>query len=325
MSTGACTVANYSSTQGNSLRTAYIAEHDHVIGAVIVEIEDDKIYHFTQIQSDIEGGVCHHGNYYIGDNKPRKVAPKLVMGDYHAGEHDDTAVNAWEDIIDLMGVDEVFFHDLFSGVAISHHEEHNIVLRARHSKKGLLSLSDELKVVGQQLDRILSHKSIKKGIIVKSNHDEFLSRWLENGKFKYDALNFQIGCKLADRYVDGLDPLKEGIKECYKVANWNKAVFLDRDEDYKVVNIELGSHGDKGPSGSRGSKANIENAYGKAVVGHSHTPGILRGVFQVGTSSFLQLGYNVGPSSWVHCSCLVYPNGSRQLINSFGGKWRINR
>ena len=34
MSTGACTVANYSSTQGNSLRTAYIAEHDHVMGAI---------------------------------------------------------------------------------------------------------------------------------------------------------------------------------------------------------------------------------------------------------------------------------------------------
>ncbi len=325
MSTGACTVANYSSTQGNSLRTAYIAEHDHVIGAVIVEIEDDKIYHFTQIQSDLEGGVCHHGKYYIGDNKPRKVIPRLVMGDYHAGEQDETAIGAWEEIIEAMSVDEVFFHDLFNGKSINHHEEQNIVLRARHSKRGLLSLSDELRVTGEQLDRILSHKSVKKGIIIKSNHDDFLTRWLDQAKFKYDPLNFQIGCKLADRSVDGLDALKEGLKECGKIKHWDKIRFLDRDEDYKVAGIELGAHGDKGPNGSRGSKANIENAYGRAVIGHSHTPGILRGVFQVGTSSLFQLGYNIGPSSWMHCSALVYPNGQRQLINSINGKWRIHR
>jgi hypothetical protein len=152
-----------------------------------------------------------------------------------------------------------------------------------------------------------------------------LTRWLDQAKFKYDPLNFQIGCKLADRSVDGLDALKEGLKECGKIKHWDKIRFLDRDEDYKVAGIELGAHGDKGPNGSRGSKANIENAYGRAVIGHSHTPGILRGVFQVGTSSLFQLGYNIGPSSWMHCSALVYPNGQRQLINSINGKWRIHR
>ncbi len=325
MSTGACTVANYRSTQGNSLRTAYIAEHDHVMGALIVEIEDENIYHFTQIQADLEGGVCHHGNYYIGDNKPRKVTPKLVMGDYHAGEHDETAVGAWEEIIDAMGVDEVFFHDLFNGQSLNPHESHNIVLRAKHSKNGLLSLASELRVTGEQLDRILSHKSVKKGIIVKSNHDDFLSRWLDEGKFKYDPLNFQIGCKLADKSVDGLDALQEGLKECAKIKHWGKIRFLDRDEDYKIAGIELGCHGDKGSNGARGSKANLENAYGRCVIGHSHSPGILRGVYQVGTSSLFDLGYNKGPSSWLHTSCLVYANGQRQLINSIGGKWRIKR
>ena len=89
------------------------------------------------------------------------------------------------------------------------------------------------------------------------------------GKFKYDALNFQIGCKLADRSVDGLDAFKEGLKECANIKNWNKIRFLDRDEDYKIAGIELGAHGDKGPNGSRGSKASLENAYGRAVIGHS--------------------------------------------------------
>ncbi len=325
MSTGSCTTAKYSSSMGNSLRTAYIAEHDHIMGALIVEIEDDKIYHFRQIQADADGGFCDLGKYYIGYNKPQKVIPKLVMGDYHAGEHDPTAVAAWEEIIDELNVDEVLFHDLFNGKSINHHEEMNIVKRARNARKGLLNLEDELKVTGQEINRILSHKSIKKGVIVRSNHDEFLDRWIEGGKFKYDPHNFQTGCKLADKAVDGLDPLQEGLKLYGDVQFWDKLLFLNRDEDYKVAGIELGAHGDKGSNGTRGTKENLEGAYGKAVIGHSHTPGILRGIFQVGTTSLFQLGYNVGPSSWMHCSCLVYPNGQRQLINSIKGKWRLKR
>ncbi len=326
MTTGTCTVGNYNTTRGNSIRSAKIAAHDHVIGALIIEVEDDSIYHFRQIQADDKGGFCDLGQYYLGHNVPKKVIPKLVMGDYHAGEHDDTAVSAWEEIIDVLGVDEVFFHDLFNGKSINHHEEHNIVLRARHAKVGLLSLKSELLVTGQQVDRILNHKSIKKGIVVKSNHDDFLQRWLNEGKFKHDPINFSIGCALAaDAVETNIDTLKNAIDKYGNVKNWKKLIFLKRNEDYKIAGIELGAHGDKGPSGSRGSKANLENAYGKAVIAHSHTPGILRGVFQVGTTSLFDLGYNQTASSWMHCSCLVYENGSRQLINSIGGKWRLNR
>ena len=325
MTTGTCTVGNYSSTRGNSIRSAKIASHDHVVGALIVEVEDDKIYHFRQIQADEKGGFIDLGQYYLGRNAPKRVKAKLVMGDYHAGEHDDTAVTAWEEIIDALGVDEVFFHDLFNGKSINHHEEHNIVLRARFAKQGLLSLENELLVTGQQVDRILSHKSIKKGIVVKSNHDDFLQRWLNEAKFRNDPINFKAGCLLAGYAVEGVDVLKAGLEEYGNIKHWNKLVLLGRDEDYKIAGIELGSHGDKGPNGSRGSKASLENAYGKCVIGHSHTPGILRGVFQVGTSSLFDLGYNIGPSSWLHCSCLVYENGQRQLINSIGGKWRMKR
>ena len=323
MSTGACTVANYSSSRGNSLRTAYIATADHVVGALIVEVQDDKVYHFRQIQADKEGGFIDLGKYYLGNAKPKAVESALIMGDYHAGEHDESAVGAWEEIINQLGVTQVVFHDLFNGQSINHHEEHNIVLRARHAKKGLLSLESELAVTANQVERIMSHKSIKKGIVVKSNHDEFLQRWLENGKFKYDPINFQAGCRLADYAVTGaVDILETGMR-IYGGLKDSRVKFLRRDEDYKIAGIELGAHGDKGPNGARGSKPSLENSYGKCVIGHSHTPGILRGVYQVGTSSKFFLGYNIGPSSWMHCSCLVYPNGQRQLINSINGSWHL--
>ena len=65
-----------------------------------------------------------------------------------------------------------------------------------------------------------------------------------------------------------------------------------------------------------------ENAYGLSVTGHAHTPEILRGAWQVGTTSKLNLDYTKGsPSSWFQTACLVYPNGSRQLISVVDGKW----
>jgi hypothetical protein len=323
MSTGAVTVPNYSTSRGNSLRSAFIAQYDHVIGAIIVEIQDDKIYHFRQVQSDAEGAFADLGKLYSPDGSIKPMAPALIMGDYHAGQHDPMAVKAWSELSDYVKSSEVLFHDLFNGLSVDHHSQHKIVTLARRSKEGRLLLSRELEITGQELDYWASKKHIKKLTIVKSNHDEFLDRWAQEARFSRDAFNFEAGCHIAAAMVNGQDALEVGLKLYGKIKKWDKLNFLFRDQDYKIADIECGAHGDKGPNGSRGTKANLENSYGRCVIGHSHTPGILRGVWQVGTTSLFNLDYNVGPSSWMHTSCLVYPNGQRQLINSIQGHWRL--
>jgi len=82
-------------------------------------------------------------------------------------------------------------------------------------------------------------------------------------------------------------------------------------------------HGDKGPNGSRGSVKSMEVSYGQSITGHSHTPEIVRGAWQTGTSTYLKLGYNKGASSWLQSSCLLYKDGSRQLINVINGKYKL--
>lgn len=320
MSTGSCTLPNYKTTKGNSLRTAFLAHYDHVIGGIIVEIKDDKIYHFRQVQADKNGKFIDLGIEYSGKGT-RKVAGDLIMGDYHAGEHDEVAVKGNEDLAKRVKSKRVFLHDMFNGNSISHHEQHNIVVRAQRAKQDEVSLEKELQVTSEQIDRVGSWPSVKEIVMVKSNHDEFLIRWLQDARFNKDPLNFQMGCKLADLAVDDVDPLQAGIETVRPLKHSKKVTWLQRDEDYKIAGIECGAHGDKGPNGSRGTKKNLEKAYGQAIIGHSHTPGILRGIFQVGTTSKLHLGYNVGPSSWVHCSCVIYPNGQRQLINFINGEY----
>ncbi|MFM1781349.1 MAG: hypothetical protein RLZZ181_114, partial [Pseudomonadota bacterium] len=62
--------------------------------------------------------------------------------------------------------------------------------------------------------------------------------------------------------------------------------------------------------------------YKKSVTGHSHTPQILRDVYVVGTSTDTKPDYGKGgPNSWMNTHCIVYPNGTRQLVNMIEGKF----
>lgn len=332
MTTGACTLPNYKTGLGNSLRTAYMAEHQHTIGAIIVEIDDENIYFPTQIQADADGSFCHYGYEY----SPKKVrelkgleAPVLVMGDYHAGEHDESAVSAWTDVINSLGVQEVIFHDMFNGVSVNPHEEDDMMLRAERARKGLNILENELTLTSKEIDRILGLKSIKRGVMVKSNHDDMIDRYVRKGKYAKDVANFEFATALV---ADLMAASKKGIKKDFfktgleltvNPKHANKLLWLTTDDDYIVGGVHLGAHGDKAANGARGSIKGLSKSYPKGVIGHSHTPGIFKNMFQVGTTSLLRLGYNKGPSSWVHCSCLVYRNGQRQLINSINGKWRL--
>jgi hypothetical protein len=159
-------------------------------------------------------------------------------------------------------------------------------------------------------------------VIVKSNHDEFLERYLQEGQYVKDPQNHRLSLMLSLKMLDGEDPLRCGV-EMHGLKS-SKIRWLRRDEDFKVARIQLGAHGDLGANGAKGSLRSTEAAYGNSVSGHTHSSEILRGAWQVGTSSYLKLLYNRGPSSWMHTSCLVYPNGSRQLINSINGRWRLS-
>jgi hypothetical protein len=316
MSTGVITNPKYDVHN----RRTYISNKDHVLGAIIVEIESNEIYHFTQVQAETNGTFAHLGKAY-SKNKVKSYKPEaFVLGDLHAGEHDMEALNCFLNVAKATGVKKLVLHDVFNGVSINHHEIDNLILRSKRSEKGELSLKEELRLTAEVLNDLMD-----KGfelIIVDSNHNDFLHRYLKAGTFIREPNNYSTGVELTAAYLKGVDPLIYGLNKYGQLKS--KIKFLTRHEDYLIQGIQLAAHGDLGANGKRNpSKSGIENAYGSAVVGHSHTPGILRDVFQVGTTSKLKLGYNVGSSSWSHTSCLVYNNGQRQLINSINGKYKI--
>jgi hypothetical protein len=321
MTTGAITLPNYHSDMYMSQRTAYIAENDHKIGAIVVEIEDDETFYFRQIQADSTGAFIDFGKKYDGSTVTDVTPEAFVLGDWHSGSTDPTAASTWKEVTELLKPKRLVLHDAFDGLSINHHEDHDIVLRSQRAAHGELDLKKEVAVFKQDLTMMKSWNEDMSVVIVKSNHDIFLERYLRAGKYVVDPHNHRYALELAIALIDGKDPLKyavQGDEEDSRIE------WLNIDDDYKVEGVQLGAHGHKGANGARGSLAAMEAMYGNSITGHTHTPEIIRDAYQVGCSCYLKLEYNQGgASSWLHTSCLLYPGGSKQLINSIFGKYRL--
>jgi len=305
MTTGAITTPAYQTERYMSLRTAYIAEHDHIMGGIIVELDTNDMYHFRQVQFDSNGSFIDLGVQYDSEGKISKVRPSaLIAGDWHVTSTCPQVKDVTDVILNELKPQFMVLHDFFNGTSINHHIEKKKITKAKLLN---MTLSEELELNKKELNRLKKKASL---VVVKSNHDEWIDRYLEECRFVDDPLNFRISLDLAAAKYDGKDPLAAYIND-------SDIKFLKRDEDFIIAGIQLGSHGD-----IEGSLLRIEKSFNKAVTAHSHSAAILRGIYRVGTSTKLREPYAQGPISWTNTHCLVYPNGSRQLINIINGKYK---
>lgn len=317
MTTGAITIPDYTTVKFMGSRTAYIADEDHVMGAIVVEIENNSLFHFRQIQADKDGSFIDLSKKYKADGSVETCTPEaIILGDLHAGETDFQAVKCFTNLIKEVKPNKLVIHDAFSGMSVNPHEVGKSITQA----KSQIGLEAELDILTEDLNYFSG--LAKEIVIVKSNHDEFLDRYLESGMYVNHKHNLRISLELSLAMLDGHNPIQFAA-ERNNLKNKEKFHWLKRDEDYKIAGVQLAAHGDKGCAGSKGSLKQSELAYQNCIVGHSHSAEILRDSWCVGTLTKLKLNYNVGPSSWTHTSCILYKNGSRQLINCINGKFRL--
>ena len=316
MSTGTINTPLYSSS-----RQGRLASQDNLLGGLIVEIADSKTFYVRQIQW-INKCFCDLNKKYTKDSCTPEVPEAYILGDLHIGEQDDVAMKAAKEVIKYTGVKNIFIHDLVSMRSISHHEEHD--LYAKHTRpEHQKTLEKELDYTGNWLKSWMKDIRVpgRNFIVVKSNHDEHLERYLTEGRFVCDHMNARLAASLFITYLDGHNPLEKYLKENF--VELFSLKFLVRDQSIEISGIECGSHGDIGNNGGRGSMQSFELNFGRSVTAHSHSPAIFRDTWRVGTNSKLDLPYAKGGSSWLHTDCLVFKNGSRQLIVKIKGKWKI--
>lgn len=319
MTTGAITRPNYGTDRYMSERTAYISTMNHVMGAIVVEVVDDKIFHFRQIQAEKSGAFVDMGIYYKPDGIGHLSPIARVLGDYHAGEHDPLAEAAFMRLQQDNPAFRIIFHDIFNGISVNHHEKNKHIKRALRYKAGQLSIYNELRSVAGVLDRW--GDIAERLIVAKSNHDEFLSGYLDEGRYVKDYPNKEVALELALAMIRKKDPLIYGVCQMVGLKHDAKIKWLQRDDDLTLAKVQCGDHGDTYAASGVKSQA---RTYGDAITAHIHAPEIYRGVYRVGTTSLLDLGYNEGPGGWMHTGCDLYPNGARQLINIIDGKYGAN-
>lgn len=329
VSVGAVTIPDYNSDKIMSGRTSYIAEKDHHLGGIIVEIEDEKRYHIRPISAAEDGSFTDLNTvYHVDGSISSSEDTVMVVGDVHVGYNDTLLFNSILEVLKTYNITEVILHDINNASSVSHHEENNFIQRILRNKNGQDSLIEEANDIVKYLNKLTEIPNLKVSI-VNSNHDRHFDRYLENVRYIYnrDYKNSVIAMKITLGLVEGTinNPLQFLVENLAteKLNSPERIQWLKRDESYKKYGVELGFHGDEGKNGGKGSLKVYANNLYNAVVGHSHTGGIEHQTYQVGTTSKLNMDYNHGLSSWTRTCCLVYSDGKKQLIdfvpNSDGG------
>lgn len=315
MSTGAITLPHYDTERYMSKRTAFIAENDHILGAIIVELDEKDRYHFRQVEFNQDGSFTDLGTRYYKDGKSKFFPIKnLTLGDWHCGHTEETVKKATFDLIEHLKPENLTLHDVFQGDSVNHHVAKKTITKAMIPD---ISIMEEGMILADDLQKF--SKLVPNVHIVKSNHDDWLDRYLEAGNYPFDHKNLVTALHLAIAKVKGLDVLETLCKMTGLTAK--NVNFLKRDQDLIFKGVQYGCHGDFMHKGM--SYSQLEKAYGKATAGHRHTAGILRGVRFVGTSTALRESYATGPISWTNTHEILNEDGSRQLVNIIDGKYNV--
>ena len=301
----------------SSRRISYIADLDHKVGALVLHRRGNGF---------VNRFITWDGTQFIDLDKSYKAsgvskAPRpeaMVLGDIHAASVCEKALKKCIEQIKELKPKRIMLHDLFCGVSVNHHEADNKITNAMVLKKRTMDLEKELKITLGILERIATAVPNTEVIVVKSNHDLWLKRYIDKLTFQYHPQNLPICIRIAYfMLTEERDSLEIGLNLTGKGVPKN-VQFLSEKDSVKICGVELGRHGHT----YRGINM-TENMLRSAIVGHSHTPQILRDVIVVGTNSRLDLPYLKSETSWSHTNAALYPNGMSQLITLINHKhWR---
>lgn len=329
VTTGACTRPNYATGKDVSAerrRLGNISKRDHVYGSIVIEVESGEKFHMRNLRADSNGKFVDFGIKYDGKELAKSTLEALVLGDYHMGKTEEETRQANFDMIGRYHPKRLVLHDFFDGHSVNHHMNKQFIeqriLQQFDSEHHILE--KEFTDCYNELIELSKRMDGRKVYLVASNHHEFLNRYLNEGRFMEDVINARFGFKLAGYMAkkDYNNPVEAGIKMIGKVPK--NIIFLRRDEDLKVRGYQLGSHGDKGPGGGRGSMTSKENDWGKSITGHVHKAQILRDTYTVGTCLPLNMFYMRGqPSDWSHTNAFLWDTGTVQMVNIIDGKYKI--
>lgn len=313
LTTGAVTQNNYTDSKSGKL-----GEFHHMLGFCVVEIKDKETFFIRQVTANDKTGAFSDLYNRVDKGEVTRISTvaATVLGDLHLGHHDDNVLNTtFNVLLKKLKPANLVLHDVFDGHSISHHESKDAFKLYQREIDGSNSVKLEVDTMLTWLEKVKDFNVT----IVRSNHDDFIDRWLINNDWKKNIKNALEYIEYSHAILKGQAP--KGIIPYLIEKKFPKMRTLDRSTSFSVKGWELGQHGDVGANGSRGSLLQFRKLNTKCVVGHYHAPGRKDGALAVGTSTTLRVGYNLGPSSWLQSHVLIHDDGKAQHINFINGEY----
>lgn len=323
-STGTCTLRNYIERKAGQVATFH-----HTFGALYVEIDEDGDWFVRQLLADDNGVffdiASAYGPGWVTDADT--FGDTLVtLGDIHIEQIDHAALEGALSMCRATRPSDVFVHDLIDFQPRNHHNVADPFFRAAQHFHGINVVEQGMLAGARFLSGLRTNFPDTTVNVVRSNHDQAFERWLRDDKALLDPANarywHEANCALLRSIEEGA-PADIFVWAMRRTGcDMTGVRFIAEDESVVMNGIEHGMHGHRGPNGARGNPKAFRQLGRKTNTAHTHSAGIIDGVWTAGLLAKLDMGYNVGPSSWSHSNIITYPSGKRAIITQRGRKWR---
>lgn len=327
--TGACTQMNYVQR-----RAGLKAEHHHVFSALLVEVDVDGGWFVRQIVAGDDGSFQDLDTVYSATGMRPSHVEAITWGDFHEEKACPEVFSGCfgpGGLLETLRPRQQHVHDLADMRARNHHNLKDPYFLATMHHGGTERVEDDVARCAGKLEAI--ERPWCQTVVVESNHDQALKRWLCEADGHRDPANARYWHFLNYRIFDAIEQgqdlfvFEAAVRSKARTALAN-TTFLKEDTSWVICpesgGIECGLHGHRGPNGSRGSPKGYRQLGRRCNTGHVHSAGIVDGIYTAGVSGSMDMGYNVGPSSWSHSHILTYPSGKRAIVTMRGSKWRAS-
>ena len=307
--TMAITEPNYSHSKAGAL-----SEFHHIIGAAQLTKMKNGRCKLSHLVCDTDGSFSSDGYHYsLGSDrglvKNNSPVEALILGDLHATASNKHAIKQCVKQIRKLNPKRIVIHDCFDWCNVSHWNGSFLKVRYAGSEKGAIQYEFEKTIkVLKKLAAASENPSEVEIVLVASNHNDWIERFLESADWKSLTHNN------AQKYLDWANKkIRDPDFNLYEYEMRDcglNITHLTRHDSYMVEGFSLDQHGDE----RFGGGTNYIKSSTKMVVGHSHSPKIDRGMITVGTQTNRRQAYNKAAISNGHANCAVYKGGKAELL-----------
>ncbi|RYD27251.1 MAG: hypothetical protein EOP89_05175, partial [Lysobacteraceae bacterium] len=279
-----------------SMPTARGRDGERELGAVIAEVTAAGVAYCRHLLCPAAGdGSFHDLDVKVSRGQIRRGvrAEAVTFGDIHRAHLDpavasatwgiDSGSNDQVALVDRLRPRNMVFHDVCDFEARNAHDARDHLKRFAQMAADTGDVCAELTQAASFLAE--TRRPWATSVVVGSNHDDALVRWLREADFREDPKNaiffLDTSLRLHRWLADGrqTDGFFEQTLRTLSNDGLAGVLFLRMGESLRLAGIEASIHGHRGSDGRNGDVRFFERLGIRATLGHTHRPIARDGIY----------------------------------------------